>query len=235
MDDIVEIIGCPELGASEDKAPTDASYYFHSICHLYSALMLNTEVFKANKMLAFSMDLASDFLNDERASAKHDYIGCYSDKGDIKYFPIESPAPLWSIASHDRKMGEGTLMALASASRTRFKQEFDFSEYSFYTSSYKMNYNVYSEIKVVENMCDEDNYEEFLIDYDENFSFSDNLTSASMKVIQWLSQEIVERNIRRALEEYKLTSREVWLALSGGFALNCPCNSFLMNLVFFFL
>lgn len=35
------------------------------------------------------------------------------------------------------------------------------------------------------------------------------------------------------LEMYKtylrLASREIWLALSGGFALNCPCNSFLMN------
>lgn len=229
MDDIVGIIGCPELGAPEDKDPTNDLYYYHSLCHLYSTLMLNTEVFKANKMLAFSMDLDSDCLNEERSSYKHDYIGCYSDKGDIKFFSIESPAPLWSIVSHDRKMGEGTLMALASASKTKFKREFDFSEYSFFTSSYKMNYNVYSEIKVVENMCHEDNYEEFLIDYDENFSFEDNLSSASMKAIQQLSQEIVERNIRRALEEFNLTSREVWLALSGGFALNCPCNSFLMN------
>ena len=92
-----------------------------------------------------------------------------------------------------------------------------------------MNHNVYSEIKTVENMCDEDNYEEFLIDYDKKFSFEDNLTSASMKVIQQLSQKIVERNIQRALEEFDLASYEIWLAISGGFALNCPCNSFLMN------
>jgi len=143
------------------------------------------------------MDLDSDCLNEERSTAKHDYVGCFSDRGNIEYFPIESPAPLWSIASHDKKMGEGTLMALASACKSKFKWEFDFSKYTFFTSSYKMNYKVYSEINVVENMCNEDNYKKFLIDYDENFSFADNLISASMKVIQQLSQEIVERNIRR--------------------------------------
>lgn len=229
MNDIVGIIGCPELGGDEDKSLTNDVYYYHSLCHLYSALMLNTEIFNNNKMLAFSMDLDSDCLNEERSSAKHDYVGCYSDKGNIKYFPIESPAPLWSIASHDKKMGEGTLMALASASKTRFKREFDFSQYSFFSSSYKMNYNVYSEIKDAENICTEDKYEEFFIDYDENFSFADNLTSATMKVIQQLSQEIVERNIRRSLEKFNLECHEIWLAISGGFALNCPCNSYLMN------
>ena len=229
MNDIVGIIGCPELGGDEDKNMTNNLYYYHSLCHLYSALMLNTEIFNNNKILALSMDLDSDCINEERSSTKHDYVGCYSDKGNIRYFPIESPAPLWSIASHDKKMGEGTLMALASASKTRFKREFNFSRYSFFASSYKMNYDVYSEIKDVENMCAEDKYEEFLIDYDENFSFADNLTSATMKVIQQLSLEIVERNIRRALGKFNLECHEIWLAISGGFALNCPCNSYLMS------
>lgn len=229
MDDIVDIIGCPELSDHEERETTDDLYYYHSLCHLYSSLMLNSEVLNTNKMLAFSMDLDSDCLHEEHSDAKHDYVGCYSDKGDIDYFQIESPAPLWSIASHDKKMGEGTLMALASASKTKFKHEFDFSEYTFFSSSYKMNHSIYSEIKDIENMCDEENCEKYLTDYDENFSFEDNLASASMKVVQQISQEIVERNIRRALERFNLESSEIWLALSGGFALNCPCNSFLMN------
>ena len=230
FNDIEDVIGCPELKKSEE--PEDEllnSYYYHSICHIYSAMLLDTDLFRKRKVLALSMDLDSDCLFEERSENKNDYVGCFSDKGDMRFFPIESPAPLWSIASHDKKMGEGTLMALASACKTRFKREFDFSDRAFFSSDHKMNSSLYSEIKEEENKCTEENYGEFLCDYDDNFSFADNLTSATMKVVQALSQEIVERNVDRALYEFKAEGKDVCLALSGGFSLNCPCNSYIMN------
>ena len=227
IDDIEYIIGCQELSGIKD--PVNESYYYHSMCHLFSALLLDTEKFANNKILAFSMDLDSDCLYEEHSDKKNDYVGCFSDKGKISLFSIESPAPLWSIASHDKKIGEGTLMALASASNTRYKADFDFSKYNFYSSSYKYNQKVYSIIKEIEKRCNKKNYQDFLTDYDERFSFEDNLTSATMKIVQKLSEEIVERNIERAMSEFNTDRNDVILAMSGGFALNCPCNSIMMT------
>jgi len=204
-------------------------YNFHSFCHLFSALLMETKLFYSNNMLAFSVDLDSDYLSEKKDIKKNDYVGCYSTKGKLQFFPIESPAPLWSVVSHDMKMGEGTLMALASALKTKFKHNFDFSRERFFKNDYNKVQNLYKLIKNLSNECNENNKNEILEDYNNNFSFEDNLKSAIMKVIQSLSEDIMKRNVDNAMQLFRINAKDTILALSGGFSLNCPTNSFLIN------
>ena len=50
-----------------------------------------------------------------------------------------------------------------------------------------------------------------------------------MQEIQKASTEMMERTIRDILDRYEIIPSESYLALSGGFALNCPCNSHLVK------
>lgn len=50
-----------------------------------------------------------------------------------------------------------------------------------------------------------------------------------MKIIEEMSYHIMEHNIGLFIEEYGIDTKEVYLAVAGGFALNCPCNTYLMN------
>ena len=216
-----ELIQMQNLGGSD-------KFNYHSLCHLFSALMMETEIFYSNDILAFSVDLDSDYLSDEKSINKHDYVGCFSQKGKLDFFPIESPAPLWSIASHDIKLGEGTLMALASASPVRFVKKLDFSKERFFSNDNTFS-KVYDSIKILANECNQSNINTTLQNYDEAFSFEDNIRSAIMKVVQDISIDIMQRNVEEAINRYCINPINTILAMSGGFALNCPTNSMILR------
>jgi len=207
----------------------DKRFNYHSFCHLFSSLLMETDLFYSSDMLAFSVDLDSDYLSEKKDVKKNDYVGCYSKKGRLNFFPIESPATLWSIVSHDMKQGEGTLMALSSALKTKFKHKFDFSKERFFKNDYNKVLKLYTSIKDFAINCKEDNIEIMLECYDKNFSFEDNIKSAIMKVVQSLSQDIMKRNVEKALELFDFSPQKTILAMSGGFSLNCPTNSYLLN------
>lgn len=44
----------------------DNDYNYHSFCHLFSALLMETEMFYTKDILAFSVDLDSDYIIDEK-------------------------------------------------------------------------------------------------------------------------------------------------------------------------
>lgn len=50
-----------------------------------------------------------------------------------------------------------------------------------------------------------------------------------MKIIQNMSYRIMEMNVENAIREFSIVPEETYLAMSGGFALNCPSNTYLMN------
>ena len=50
-----------------------------------------------------------------------------------------------------------------------------------------------------------------------------------MKIINLLSVKILERNIDYAIERFNINPETTIIALSGGFALNCPTNSKILN------
>lgn len=222
-DSIIEIVGLNSI----DVCYKNEDYNYHSLCHLFSCLLMDSEKFSSSDVLAFSVDIDSDYIIENKS--KHDYVGCYSKKGEISYFPIESPATLWSVASHDFKMGEGTLMAIASALKAELLTDFDISNESFFSNDYERIKTLYFTIKNHLKLCNEYNIDEYIRNYDSNFSFADNITSAVMKIVQKWSNQIMIRNIERAKDLFYFDSASTILAMSGGFALNCPTNSALMK------
>lgn len=226
--DLVAILGTPQLRSSDDYE-NNTDFNYHSLCHLFSSLLIDTKKFYSENILAFSTDLDSDYITETKSANRNDYVGCYSNKGNINYFPIESPALIWSIASHDNQLGEGTLMALGTAISTEFCYNFDFSNERFFDCDYKRNQRIYDLIKKIADECSPENISETLKGYDENFSFKDNITSALMKVVQSLSKEIMIRNINNAKKLFNIDTKDTYLAMSGGFALNCPINSFMLK------
>lgn len=229
INDLSGFFAYPYFSSNDEIQYIDPNFNYHSLCHLFSSLLMETKQFYSSNMLAFSVDLDSDYIGENKDIKKHDYVACYSQKGKLKFFPIESPAPLWSVASHDMKMGEGTLMALSSTLKTKFKYDFDFSNERFFKYNYDKTIQLYNLIKDFANSCNDKNINDKLEDYNYNFSFEDNIKSAIMKVIQSLSQEIMQRNVDNAIKLFKFSPKNTILALSGGFSLNCPTNSFLMN------
>lgn len=129
------------------------------------------------------------------------------------------------MASHDFKLGEGTLMALSSALKTEFIQNLDFSNERFFKYNNDYIVKIYQKIKDVANTCNENNIKTTLKSYDHNFTFDDNLKSAIMKIIQKISLSAMERNVNYAIQKFKVNPKNTILAMSGGFALNCPTNS----------
>ena len=51
----------------------------------------------------------------------------------------------------------------------------------------------------------------------------------AMKQIQKISLKIVEHNIDRLIEEYHCDPHQMYLAVAGGYMLNCPTNTHLMK------
>jgi predicted NodU family carbamoyl transferase len=64
---------------------------------------------------------------------------------------------------------------------------------------------------------------------DARFTDEENLISAVMKQVQALSVHVMERNIRRAVNRFGIDPGETHLSISGGYALNCPTNSHLIQ------
>ena len=65
--------------------------------------------------------------------------------------------------------------------------------------------------------------------FDPAFSERDNKISMVVKEVQKLSITIMDKNIENAIENYGLQVKDTYLSLSGGFVLNCPTNSHIMN------
>lgn len=65
--------------------------------------------------------------------------------------------------------------------------------------------------------------------FDERFSVEENRISMCMKIIQEASIRMMEKNVALLLEKYNVKPQEAYLSITGGYGLNCPTNSYLMN------
>lgn len=219
---INEIWGCPKLEKSGIYKGDD--FYFHSIAHLYSSLLIDSDIFQNEKIIGFALDLRADNdTEDRKEEGFNEYIGCFSDRGKITYFAINSPAILWLVCRSELKMQEGSLMALASATDCKLKEKKMYDEsIDFSYPNYDKAYKVYDDI--FKNLTIDD-----VENYNEQFDLRDNLISAGMKEIVNISLTMMELEIEKVLQRYGLDSKDVYLSFSGGFGLNCPTNSYLMN------
>ena len=242
VNDIVEIWGIPELQKDNTYLQLDCfkDYSYHSIFHVFSSMMADTNLSRKEKILAISVDGGSDIVmnkaydlkeNEERN--KHQFVGVFSDRKNniVRPFPVYSPAQIWMALSFHYNMQEGSLMALATASRSELYLEVEDIWFGSRISTKQQDINfrkIMDLVSYVNSLTEEDTGIKFS-GFDSRFTEEENRISMVMKIVQAMSQRIMERNIEKAIEEFAINPEETYLCMSGGFALNCPCNAHLMK------
>jgi predicted NodU family carbamoyl transferase len=226
LNDINEIWGVPELNNKIDYSSIDVypQFAYHIVSHLFSSLLMDTEKFYNQKILGFAVDAAPDTIIDHDAYKRNLYVGCYSDKGTPNLFPVISPAILWLKGFQEFRMREGTLMALASASNCYF-DGININDYL----NFEHNNQRALLTDAFYDICNKVNASASNLKFESSFSHAENIISAIMKHIQSLSIRIMEKNVCDAIKIYGFAPSDCILSLSGGFGLNCPCNSSLMK------
>lgn len=230
IDDMTEVWGIPEISINESSQLKKmySEIYFHSICHLYSSLLLSMNTFRNENILAFALDGSPDYLEYDKKSHYY-FAAAYSEKGNIKeVYPIASPAELWTAAKLYFKKREGTLMALAYASNSEAYIEFEPKGIMEFKDTGKVYKNITQVFSQIMNFTEEDegiNYNYM----DSRFSDEENKISMAMKIVQKASFSIMEAQIEDAIMKYSIIPSKTVLSLSGGFALNCPTNSYIVK------
>ncbi|MFF4383538.1 carbamoyltransferase C-terminal domain-containing protein [Kitasatospora sp. NPDC001547] len=221
--------GTPGLPRHADiKLPAGTEDFpVHSLAHLYSGLLLDSEVFRSETIVGMALDGRPDFGLD-RTGKKYWYTGCVSAKGDVDFAPVESPAPIYDAASSEFGREPGTLMALASACPTEiaYDTEAAVRELELFGGRRVPLVDtlpfVQAAIRAAESQLPS-------MELDSRFTRQEHLQSAVMKIVQTACELVMVRNVDRLLESAGVDPRQAYLSLSGGFALNCPTNSFLLR------
>ncbi|MFI1400470.1 carbamoyltransferase C-terminal domain-containing protein [Streptomyces sp. NPDC020681] len=229
LNDISRVWGTPSL---PNSAPLDIpkgaeKFPVHSLAHLFSGLMLDTELFKNETIIGMAMDSAPDAVLDT-SSPEFWYAGCHSAQGSLQFAPIESPAPLYNASSTLFRLEPGSLMALASACRTtiRFDIEAAVAELQLFggrTTPWAASF------ALVEALIKEAEEQLAHGPLDSGFSPEENLRSAVMKHVQHACDLIAVRNVERLVALGDVRTEDAYLSTSGGFALNCPTNTLLLD------
>lgn len=232
MEDMEEIWGTPGLDTTNKYyIPEDSNVYaYHNLCHLYSAVLSNSNIFYNYPVIGLSLDGGPDNVVDTPISKKKHFVGCYSVKGKMsEYFSVYSPGPLWNAAKEQLGMEEGTLMALASATDC---QLINYHPEMILCDDMKSTYSAIHYVKElidkVKGLSDNDVGYAFT-GYDSRFSKEENLISMVAKVIQEMSIQIMKYNIELIIRKFNVKTEECYLSIAGGFALNCPSNSKIME------
>ncbi len=230
LENMVEVWGTPGLQTCEDyHSLTDyRGIAYHSIAHLFSSLMIDSEVFFNNDIIGLAVDGAPDMVIVDGEEMNY-FCGCFSRKGKVDVFPVGSPGPLWTAAKRRTALREGTLMALGSASASEaFLDLEDIPEIGNYRDIFSTRKFLDGMIAKVFSFTEKDKGVLFN-DFDNRFCIEDNKISMFVKIIQKLSIKIMENNIDNIIKKYEIDPQNTYLAISGGYGLNCPTNSYLMN------
>lgn len=232
LDEINSVVGMPlsfgkDISWIIDEYPTIA---YHSICHMYTSLFVDSKKLYENNIISLAFDGGPDILIDKEAGKKNFFCGGVVKEGKLlDVFQIPSPGAYWAYMTNYFQISEGTLMALAYACNAKSTEHFEaFPDYK--RSSDKRRFEEYMDALINRIMnydlqmdCDK------FVDYDERFSEKDNKISMIMKIVQENSIIQTHDVIDRILLEYSLDAKDTCLSLSGGYALNCPTNTELMN------
>lgn len=232
LDDIEEILGTPELDSQSDNEiykVGDDNFSIHTICHICSAIFSEMQVFNNETIVALAVDGGPDGYVQNKYQG-YGYCGLVSKKGKISELqPISSPGILWDMAHNAFHMPEGSLMALATASDSvyYYKGNLDLE------CKRLKDYHVFAEFieqvkKEVYSLEESDTGVRFS-GFDERFSEEENRISMCMKIIQAASVQMMEKNVQQLLEMYDVKPADAYLSITGGYGLNCPTNSHLMN------
>ncbi|WP_367127906.1 carbamoyltransferase C-terminal domain-containing protein [Saccharothrix sp. HUAS TT1] len=226
--DISVTWGTPGLpGARDVPVPPGAEdYAVHSLAHLFSGLLMDSEVFATGTIVAMAVDAAPDFVLEQDAKP-YWYAGAVSQRGRITYAPVESPAPLYSAAEQLFGKEPGTLMALASASANAI--EFDVERVTALNLYGGRVHPVSEAVPFVASIVESARDQLADQEPDPDFTDEENLQSAVMKVVQRACELIAARNVHRLCELAGVDPTTAHLSMSGGYALNCPTNTALLD------
>lgn len=231
LDDIVEIWGTKGIESNTIyRERYDSDIAFHSIAHLLTSIYYRNKNPFNDNIIALSLDAGPDSLFEENAYNKNYYAGGVIKNGELHIERIESPGAFWSFLSKYYGMGEGTLMALGNAMETYYNIDLSkYNDYRFWDKNVKKNAEeiVLDIIKQVEGLQVSNN-DNAQLKINDNFTVEENIISIVIKVINELSYTIVKRNIDYLTKKYNICTKNSVLALSGGFALNCPTNTRLL-------
>ena len=234
FNDMIEVWGTPALSTSNDYTSVDdyKDISYHSIAHLFSSIFMDSDYFYEDNIIGLALDAGPDHLLDLESRNKNFYAGCVLQKGKIKVFPACSPGPIWAFAKKKLKMNEGSLMALATASKSKLLN---------YSPELIRIYKL-DQLAVANNWVDElieiadkvisakEGRPSPKINFlDNNFSIEENKLSIIAKEIQKMSIRLVENQIQDIIHQHNLDPKTCRLAISGGFGLNCPTNSYMME------
>ena len=239
LEEIIEFWGIPCINKDEHYLEwfKSTGQTYHALSHLASCLFMDMDKAKTENILAFSVDGGSDSAMDlcqnkgvsERD--KNQFLGAYlSEKGKkLELFSVSTPGMLWSMASLCFDLEEGTLMALASASEsTAYFQPAIIHVKGRDAFNDELMRRIQNIISQISELTEKDAGIKFNF-FDSRFTEEENKISMVMKIIQRMSYEIMDENIQKAIQKYSINPQETYLAMSGGFALNCPCNTYLMS------
>ena len=235
ISDMNEVWGTPGLSTCDNYHSLNdfPELSYHSICHLWSAIMMDTQVFYNNNIIGLAVDTSPDKEVDTNVSVKNFYSGCCSIKGKVSTFPIQSPGTIWSNAKRLFKMREGSLMALGSASKSELINEKSKLPHKkmelFNNKAFSESHDYIKELIDYVFALSEDQAGELFNEFDSNFTEEENKISMCVKEIQKVSISIMENTIEDIIEKYNLEPTDTYIAISGGYALNCPTNSHLMS------
>lgn len=235
LDDINDIIGTPGLSSkgylTDWNHPDSVTY--HALCHLYSGLLMDSEKFFNDNILAISIDGGSDTVIERDAWGKNMFAVAICQKGKIRFSRFPASARLWSQASQINNMAEGSLMALATAV---IDKSFDIAPYLAELRKTDI-YNT-TEIDRLYEKLELIAKDQSLKKTDKSgnmnqFSSSDIYLSTLMKAIQFLSVEMTSMGIRHIVKQFNINTSEYYLSISGGYSLNCPNNTEMMKVFSF--
>ena len=221
--------GTPGLPAARPVPvpPGAGDFPVHSLAHLFSGLMTDTALFRREKIVAMAIDALPDYVQDG-GPTRYWYAGAVADRGALTFAPVESPAPLYTAAETLFGQEPGTLMALASASTTeiRFDAEAAVARIALYGGQVQPWKEAFALVRSVVEAAEA---QLGSVRLDPAFSREENLRSAAMKVVQRCSELVAVRNVEHLLALGGLRAEECYLSTSGGYALNCPTNTLLMD------
>lgn len=229
LDDMVEVWGEPLLDTSCNYHSLDEypQLSYHSILHLFSALLMDSDVFFDNNVLALAVDAGPDMVVDREKDSKSYYSGCYVEKGKVKdIFSICSPGPMWAASKYTLGLREGTLMALETATKCQLNDaQFQKGACDEMISANNVKNDIYDFKKVVDQKFANGEYH----DFDDRFTEEENKISMFMKEIDKRSLEIIDNEIQKCIEKNNIDSCNTYFAITGGYGLNCPANSYFMD------
>ena len=203
----------------------------HAVAHAYSALYLDCDVFHGSRVLCFAPDGGPDHILGRTLMW---YAGAYSDRGHCEWFPAESPGRIYASARKAFGLREGTLMALAAAgpadlpvdggSLVADERFYGAAPHDLLGGAVAAGERVLARATAV---------------VDRHFGAcppelpgltgAEVRTAAVMRLLQAAAEAVMVRNVERFLAATDVDPATVHLGLAGGYALNCPTNTMLME------